>query len=120
MKEKKLFISLPMSGRDEDEILSIRDYIYKIMKPLGYELMETYYREDAPEDAGRLWYLGRSIQDLGLADLVIFAPGWRLAKGCLSEHYICDRYNIPHVYWAETTEAIVKTMLELEEEDDKK
>ena len=117
---KKLFISLPMHGFNEVDILNTRDLIYKAMLKVGdFELLETYQRDDAPEGSGRLWYLGRSVQDLGQADLVIFAPGWNKAKGCVSEHFICEVYNIPYIHWADTTDGIIKLMNEREEDDRK-
>lgn len=116
---KKIFVSVPMNGRDEIEILNTRDRIIKSLKKVcNCELLETYYRDDAPPEASRLWYLGRSIQDLGLADLVIFAPGWQYAKGCVTEHHVCEVYNIPYVDWADTTEGLVRLLAR--DEDDLK
>lgn len=116
---KKIFISIPMRGRDEYDILTVRDRIMAAMRTMGdYELLETYQRDDAPPGAGRLWYLGRSVQDLGLADLVIFAPGWEYAKGCLVEHMVCDNYGVPYVEWEQTTEGLIKLLQE--EGDDRK
>ena len=118
MSKKKLFISLPINGKDELDILSTRDQIFCAMSKIGdFELLETYHREDAPKDASRLWYLGRSIQDLGLADLVIFAPGWQYAKGCVSEHHVCETYGIKWVNWEDATEGLIRL---LSDEDDLK
>lgn len=117
---KKLFISIPMHGVDEVDILDTRDLIYKSMCKVGdYELLDTYHRDNVPEGAGRLWYLGRSIQDLGQADLVIFAPGWNLAKGCVVEHMACEVYKIPYINWAETTEGVIRMMSDRDDDDRK-
>lgn len=111
---KKLFISLPMNGIGEQDILLTRQTIYDAMKEVGdFELLETYFRDDPPLLDGvpnRLWYLGRSVSDLGQADLVIFAPGWTTAKGCVVEHLICEIYKIPYIHWAETTDGVIKLM----------
>lgn len=115
---KKLFISLPMNGKDELEIIDTRDEIFRSMKTIGdFELLETYYREDAPKDASRLWYLGRSVQDLGLADLVIFAPGWQYYKGCVTEHHICETYGIKWINWEETTKRLIQLMRNCHDDD---
>lgn len=115
---KKLFISLPMHGIDEVDVMLTREHIYQAMKKVGnYELIENYTHEDAPNDANRLWHLGRSIQDLGTADLVIFAPGWNLAKGCVVEHMACEVYKIPYINWAETTEGVIQLMHDRYEDD---
>ena len=115
---KKLFISLPMNGISEVDILTTRDTIYQAMKKVGdFELLETYFRDDPPANAGRLWYLGKSVQDLSRADLVIFAPNWTTAKGCVVEHLICEVYKIPYIHWAETTDGVIKLMTERYSDD---
>ena len=115
---KKLFISLPMNGREDFEILNTRDQIFRAMKKIcDCELLETFVRDDAPPGAKRLWYLGRSVQDLALADLVIFAPGWNYAKGCVVEHMVCETYGIPYVDWAETTEGLLKLIEDAHSDD---
>lgn len=107
---RKLFISQPMNGIDEVNVLQTRDHIFNCMKLVepDLELLDTYNRENIPNNAGRRWYLGRSIQDLDKADFVIFAPGWHKAKGCLVEHLVCELYGIPYVEWDKTTEGVVK------------
>lgn len=100
----KIFISLPMHGFTKEEYKRKRfDAIFKITEILkengkdirDYELLDTYDAPDAPEDAGRLWYLGRSIQILGTASMVYFGEGWLHAKGCRMEHRIAEEYEIP-------------------------
>ena len=94
---KKLFISLPMRGHSDDAIRSRRDWIYELAMNSfveKYELIDTLWQEPCPNESNRLWYLGKSIQALGEADLVIFATGWANAKGCIIERMICDIYGI--------------------------
>ena len=52
-------------------------------------------------DAPRLAYLGRSIQLMADADLVLFMPGWNGADGCLVEHLTAIRYGIRTMYFIE-------------------
>ena len=34
-----------------------------------------------------------------IAEAVIFAPGWRDARGCRVEHFVASQYDIPILYW---------------------
>ena len=44
------------------------------------------------DDIG-VWFLGASIQLLAEADIVIFAKGWKEARGCVLEHNIAKAYG---------------------------
>lgn len=98
----KLFISQPMHGIDDDVVLKKReDAIANAKKFIKsntgedeVEVLETFIYEDAPEDAGRLWYLGRSIQMLGRADYIYFVDGYENANGCIAEEFIAMQYGI--------------------------
>lgn len=118
-----VFISQPMSGRHVEEIQEERDLIVTFIKehydfqfrnsrasamiPKGYNMFNeaTEYninvvnpieRENVPDNAGRLWYLGRAISDLEKCDFVIFARGWKKAKGCCVEREAVRQYDIPY------------------------
>ena len=73
----------------------------KTKKILHYEEIDIVSTIDATpsEDSpcGRLWYLGNAIQCMGLVDEVYFHWCYPIAKGCLSERYIADQYNIPTI-----------------------
>lgn len=77
---KKLFISQPMRGRADEEILKerkvlIADVYMKTHEEI--EVIESFF-EGAPADATPLWYLGESLKLLGTADFVVFAPAGRI------------------------------------------
>lgn len=95
---KKLFISQPMRGKTPEEITAERerliDQAAKLF-PDEIEVLDTYYKDF---DGNRVQFLGRSIGDLGKADLVIFAPGWEEFTGCRCEHAVCQEYDIPHIH----------------------
>lgn len=101
---KKVFVSLPMRDRSIDEIREDMNDILDMIKP-GYaelgedvELIDTIWPDGPGPDIldEGAWYLGRSIQALSEADLAIFHPGWREARGCIIEHMVCAMYNIPY------------------------
>lgn len=95
---KNLFISQPMRGKTPEEITAERERLIDQAAKLFPDeivVLDTYYKDF---DGNRVQFLGRSIGDLGKADLVIFAPGWEDFTGCRCEHTVCEEYNIPHIH----------------------
>lgn len=98
----KVFLSHAMHGIPEEEVLKLREEMTELVKKHfpdeEIEIIDNYHHDDAPKDAGRLWHLGRSIQMMGEADLVIFCRGGAGANGVLIEERICRLYKINHMY----------------------
>lgn len=95
---KNLFISQPMRGKTPEEITAERERLIDQAAKLFPDeivVLDTYYKDF---DGNRVQFLGRSIGDLGKADLVIFAPGWEDFTGCRCEHAVCQEYGIPHIH----------------------
>ena len=93
---KKLFISQPMRGKTDEEILKEREIaIEKVKNVLGedVEVLETFF-DDFSVDAKPLEYLARSIQFLAKADAAYFVDGWENARGCKIEHECALEYGI--------------------------
>lgn len=93
---KKLFISQPMNGKSNAEIMDERrEVLLQAVADCGdeVELIDSFLR-DAPQDAKPLWFLGRSIELLSVADMVYFMPGWESARGCQIEHECAKRYGL--------------------------
>ena len=96
---KKLFISQPMKGKTDEQILKERQQAINAAKEIAgqdIEVIETFYADFGP-DAKPLEYLGRSIMDLAKADIAYFAPGWREARGCKIEHECAVEYCIDRI-----------------------
>lgn len=92
----KVFISQPMRGKSEGEILAERNSIIADIKAeYGYEteIVDSFF-EDAPVDARPLWFLGKSLEKLSTADKAFFADGWQEARGCKIEHDAAESYGI--------------------------
>lgn len=91
---KRVFISQPMNGRDDVEILETRASAARAAQEHLHEtveIMDTFW----PNDRGTpLNLLGRSIMMLSQADLAVFAPGWDQARGCKIEHTCATEYGI--------------------------
>ena len=96
---KKLFISQPMKGKTDEEILKEREVaIEKARNILGeeVEVIDSFF-QSAPVDAKPLWFLGKSLELLADADIAYFAKGWEDARGCVIEHECAVRYGIKSI-----------------------
>lgn len=92
---KKLFISQPMRGKSDDEILAERSNAIQAAKDaLGedVELIDSFFGTSDMSHA--LEYLGESLKLLAKADIAYFAPGWNEARGCKIEHQCAVEYGI--------------------------
>ena len=106
-KNKRVFISLPMSGYTELEISeNIRnariEYLNRTKS--SYEniwFIDNFsvFGDPLPNTAKTepLWYLGRAIRKMSSVDEVFFYGNWKEARGCRIEHEICEVYGIPYM-----------------------
>lgn len=93
---KKLFISQPMKGKTDEEILAERrEAIRSAERQLGeaIEVIDSFF-QSAPADAKPLWFLGKSLELLAGADIAYFAKGWQEARGCKIENICAIEYGI--------------------------
>lgn len=92
----RVFISQPMNGKTDEEILRERDEAIKEIKKNisgDIEVIDSFF-QSAPTDARPLWFLGKSLELLSTADIAYFCRGWDLARGCRIEHQCCLEYGI--------------------------
>lgn len=94
---KKLFISQPMKGKTDEEILeerkkAVRSAERQLGEPI--EVIDSFF-QSAPADAKPLWFLGKSLELLSGADIAYFAKGWQEARGCRIENTCAIEYGIP-------------------------
>ena len=110
----KLFISQPMNGLTENEILearkkAINDFIKKynqieentdaFITRDDIAVLNTYFDEDAPEGTNPgLYYLSKSIEVLSHADAAYFATDWMNYRGCVIEEECANKYLLPCYY----------------------
>ena len=93
---KKLFISQPMRGKTNEEILAVRERaIESAKRNIGeeVEVIDSFFK-DAPADTNPLWYMAKSIELLSTADVAYFAKGWEEARGCRIENTCAIEYGI--------------------------
>lgn len=92
----KLFVSQPMHGKTNEEILAVRaKAIESVERNLGekVEVIDSFF-QDAPVDAKPLWYLAKSLELLSTADVVYFAKDWEKYRGCRIENTCAIEYGI--------------------------
>lgn len=96
---KKLFISQPMGGKTDEEILAVRKQAIERAEKLAGEPVEVIdsFFQSAPVGVKPLWFIGKSLELLADADVAYFAPGWEEARGCKIEHTCAVEYNIDRI-----------------------
>ena len=93
---KKLFISQPMRGKTNEEILATREKaIASAERELGekVEVIDSFFK-GVPTEANPLWYLAKSLELLSMADVAYFTKGWEEARGCRIENICAIEYGI--------------------------
>lgn len=97
---KKIYISQPMRGRSTDDIIAERKALVAdaavALQTDEVEVLDTYlngYTNKPP-----LHLLALALEKMADADAVIFAPGWRDARGCRVEHLAASEYGISIVH----------------------
>lgn len=95
---KKLFVSVPMKGRTEEEIkASIQKMkkIAEIYEGKELELIDSYIEDNPPKDNNQaIWFLGESLKKLAQADVFIgINEAWDWC-GCYIEIETAKRYGI--------------------------
>ena len=93
---KKLFISQPMRGKTDEEILAVRKRAIESAERMVGEPVEVIdsFFQNAPSEARPLWFLGKSLELLATADVAYFAKGWEEARGCRIENTCAIEYGI--------------------------
>ena len=98
----KIYISMPMRGRKDDDIQKSFDKVTKLaailldddvavvnpFKPRAKKSDDIPIRHDVQA-------LGESISLMSLADLVLFVDDYYRYPGCAIEKDVCNNYNIP-------------------------
>lgn len=117
---KNIFISQPMTGKSEEEILATRQKeIEKIHQSFDADDVEiniiaSYIDDatrknfeehmgDAIDDVCRafnwdIYWLSKSLQSLAMADMIWLCDGWEYSKGCNVELECAIQYGLDIVY----------------------
>ena len=95
---KKLFVSVPMKGRTQEEIkasIEKMKMIAEVYEGEELDLIDSYIEDKPPKATNEaIWYLGESIKKLAQADIFIgIYDDWNW-NGCYFETRIATKYEI--------------------------
>lgn len=93
---KKLFISQPMRGKTDEEILAVRERaIESAERNLGekVEVIDSFFQNVPEVESKPLWCLGKSLMLMADADVVYFAKDWENYRGCCIENTCACEYG---------------------------
>lgn len=106
---KNIFISQPMTGKSEEEILATRqktiDEIHQLAseKDIQVRIIDSYiddatrkhFEERLTDDINwDIYWLSQSLQKLALADTIWLCDGWEYSKGCNIELKCAMQYGL--------------------------
>lgn len=112
---KKLFVSVPMKGRETEDIKRSIEKMKKIAEIYvgeELELIDSYIEDNPPTDTHEaIWYLGEAIKKLAEADVFICIADAFNWSGCHVEDEVARRYKIKRYYVP--SEAVIENYREL-------
>ena len=110
---KNIFISQPMTGKSEEEILATRqkeiEKIHQLFDADGVEIniIDSYiddatrkhFKEHVSDDINwDIFWLSQSLERLAMADMIWLCDGWEYSKGCNVELECAIQYGLVIVY----------------------
>lgn len=110
---KNIFISQPMTGKSEEEILATRqkeiDKIHQLFDADGVEIniiasyiddaTRKHFKEHVSDDINwDIFWLSQSLERLAMADMIWLCDGWEYSNGCNIELECATRYGISIMY----------------------
>lgn len=91
---KRIFISLPMFDKSEEEIKEELNKRKTTLEQLGFEVADTYIENGPTVENIALWYLGESLEIMANCDIAYFCKDWQKARGCLIEYDAAVQYGL--------------------------
>ena len=98
---KYVFISQPMNGLNDNQIKINRNELVEYAKReygVDVQIIDSFF-EGAPHHKKPIWFLGKSIEKLADAEVIIMGEGWESARGCKIEHDVAKAYGIEVDYY---------------------
>lgn len=100
---KKLFISVPMNGRTEEQIRESMRRMHKVAEAVWdeeLEVIDSYVAEAVPSvNSEAVWFLGESIKRMADADYFIGVDDYDYrCRGCNVERTVANLYGMERYY----------------------
>lgn len=126
---KNIFISQPMSGKSEEEILTTRqkaiDKIHQLFDADGVEIniiasyiddaTRKHFKEHVSDDINwDIFWLSQSLERLAMADMIWLCDGWEYSNGCNIELECATRYGISIMYPESTLKRVYPDIINKE------
>ena len=105
MALKVLFVSTPMKGIEDVELIKLRlheclEEVRTLFPDDDVRLLNTVITDDIPDFLkADLYCLGTNIRRMSAADIVYFDNGWENARGCKIEHECAKEYGIETILY---------------------
>lgn len=92
----KVMISLPMNGKNDDEVRARMAYLKNEFAKLHIEVVDSFITDEIEgSNYPGVYYLGRTLMKfMHNVDAVYFDDGWIEARGCRIENAVCQEYGI--------------------------
>ena len=97
----KVFISQGMRDKTDEEIKAEREEALKKVNDTFIEDMEeinSFFEGEPKVKTIPLFVLGKSIELLSEADIIVFCKGYENYRGCKIEELCAKEYGIPRMY----------------------
>ena len=126
---KNIFISQPMTGRSEEEILATRQReIEKIHQRFDADGVEVniiasyiddatrkHFKEHVSDDINwDIFWLSQSLERLAMADIIWLCDGWEYSNGCNIELECATRYGVGIMYPESTLKRVYPDIINKE------
>ena len=101
MKRKRIYISIPISGHDLEEVKEKARVVSERLLYDVFGLKKEWHRQDVitpfdvcPEtDKPYSYYMGKDIEALLECDAIFLCEGWQNSKGCMAEFEVARIYG---------------------------
>ena len=101
MKRKRIYISIPISGHDIEEV---KAKAIDIIERLLWDVFELKKGRNRPDiitpfdvchepDKPYSYYMGKDIEALLECDAIFLCEGWQNSKGCMAEFEVARIYG---------------------------
>lgn len=97
LKNKKCFISIPITGVEDKARNDIKNAISYLSKSFPTCIFISPFEVAPKKDMPDSYYMGKDVEKLMESDIIIQMPNWENSKGCRVENFIADTYNIAKI-----------------------
>ena len=126
---KNIFISQPMTGKSEEEILATRqkeiEKIHQLFDADGEQVniiasyiddaTRKHFKEHVSDDINwDIFWLSQSLERLAMADIIWLCDGWEYSNGCNIELECATRYGVGIMYPESTLKRVYPDIINKE------